>query len=303
MFVGVDIGRTKILVSVSDEKRNVISSKRIDTPTTFKKGLQAIFSLIREQVKKEPITAIGLSAPGPINRKRGKILNPPHFPGWENAPIVSLLEKEYKAKIFFNNDANAFALAEYRFGKYKKIKNLLYLTLSSGMGAGIIVDGKLLQGLSDTAGEIGHIVLDIDGPECPCGQRGCWEVYCGGLNLANMIQEKILHEKICTGMVKEAGDIKKITVIHLLEAVRKEDEFALAVWQNFIDRLAQGIGILVMSFNPEVVLLGTIAIHAKELLMTPLKKALLEYAWKRTLTACKIEPSIIDPALAPLALI
>mgnify|MGYP001804871047 FL=1 len=119
------------------------------------------------------------------------LIDPPNLRGWNNAKIVEELKKNFSIPIYFNNDANAQALAEFRFGKYKNTKNLIYLTCSTGMGGGIITNGKLVQGASDTAGENGHFVLDIQGPLCPCSRRGCFEIYCGGANFCHTIQDAL----------------------------------------------------------------------------------------------------------------
>ncbi len=308
-LLGIDIGGTKITACIGDEKGNVQISKRILTQPLggSKNGVEAMFELIRQVLKEanldiSKITAIGISSPGPIDFKAGKMLTPPNLKGWENTELVRLFEEEFKKPVFMNNDANAAGVAEYEFGGCKGIPNLVYLTVSTGMGGGVIIDGKLLQGISDTAGEVGHYVLDINGPYCPCGLRGCFEVYCGGANLARMIREKIKNEKVHTQILKEAGgDIDKIDASHLIEAVKKNDAFALSVWEDFIERLAQGIGVVLMCFNPQAIVLGTIAIHAQDHLLKPLRKALPKYAWKQPIETCRIEASVLGKQSSELS--
>ncbi len=308
-IIGVDIGGTKITACLGDEKGKIHVSQRIMTQPLkgSKNGMDAMFDLIRKVLSESnvdirEVKAIGISSPGPIDYKKGKMLNPPNLKGWENTELVELFTKEFNKPTFMNNDANAAGLAEYELGGCKGIPNLVYLTLSTGMGGGVIVDGKLLQGVSDTGGEVGHYVLDINGPYCPCGQRGCFEVYCGGANMARMLREKIKIEKVHTQITKEAGgDINHIETNHLIEAVMKKDPFALSIWDDFIERLAQGIGIVLMSFNPEAIILGTMAIHAQEHLLGPLKKTLPKYAWKQPIDACRIEPSTIGSKIGELS--
>lgn len=300
-IIGIDIGGTKISACLGDEKGKIKLSKRILTQPLggSKKGIKAMFDLVREVLKEthvdiKDVKAIGISSPGPIDYKAGKMLNPPNLKGWENTELVKLFKEEFHKPVFMNNDANAAGLAEYEFGGCKGTPNLVYLTVSTGMGGGVIIDGKLLQGVSDTAGEVGHYVLDINGPICPCGLRGCFESYCGGANLAKMLREEIKHEKVCTDILKEAGgDVEKIDIIHLIEAVKKSDDFALSVWKGFIERLAQGIGVVLMCYNPEAIILGTIAVHAQDLLIKPLLEALPKYAWKQPLSACRIVPTVL----------
>ncbi len=201
-----------------------------------------------------------------------------------------------------NSDANACALAERLFGSLRGTQNLVYLTMSTGLGGGVIANGQLIQGLSDTAGEVGHYVLDPAGPVCPCGLRGCFEVYCGGLNVARRIQERIQHENIKTSILEYAGgNPHDIDLKVFLQAVRTQDPFALETWKEFIERLAQGMGIIIMTLNPEVIVLGTIAIHAGNLLMEPLIKSLPKYVWKRPLDSCKIVPSTLGSSIGDLS--
>ncbi|MBS3904737.1 MAG: ROK family protein [Simkania sp.] len=308
-ILGIDIGGTKITACLGDGTGKILASKRILTQPLggSKNGVEATFDLIQQVLKDSEVDiahvqAIGISSPGPIDYKAGKMLTPPNLKGWENTELVRLFREAFKKPVFMNNDANAAAIAEYEFGGCKGIPNLIYLTLSTGMGGGVIIDGTLLQGASDTAGEVGHYVLDIHGPFCPCGLRGCFEVYCGGANLAKMLQKKIKHEQVHTQILKEAGgNIDTIGANHLIEAVKKNDAFALSIWEDFIERLAQGIGVILMCFNPEAIVLGTMAIHAQDLLLTPLIKTLPKYAWKQPIGACRIEASILGSQISELS--
>lgn len=309
LLVGVDIGGTKICVCIGDREGKILASKRLLTQPLkgSKNGLKAIADLIREMLLEEKIDlnqigAIGISSPGPISTKEGKMLKPPNLPGWENAPLVQYFRDAFHKKVVMNNDANAAGVAEFQFGASKGTPNLIYLTCSTGMGGGAIVNGVLLQGISDTAAEVGHYVLDINGPACPCGQKGCFEAYCGGAALAKRMQEEIQRDHITTDILVEAnGDINHIDAACLVNAVKKKDKYALKIWDEFIMRLAQGIGVVLMNFNPEVIILGTIAIHAGPLLLEPLKKQLPRFAWKENINACRIEASAIGDRISELS--
>lgn len=308
-LVGVDIGGTKISVCLGNDQGKIYSSKRILTQPLngSKNGLKAIADLIHELMREQglnltQITAIGISSPGPISSKEGKMLKPPNLPGWENTELVRFFKDAFHKPVMMNNDANAAALAEYQFGASKGIKNLIYLTCSTGMGGGAIVNGELLQGVSDTAAEVGHFVLDINGPQCPCGQKGCFETYCGGAAIAKKMREEIQRDKIDTQVLKEAqGHLDKIDAGCLITAAQKKDPYALKVWDEFILRLAQGIGVVLMNFNPEVVILGTIAIHSGSLLLEPLKKQLPRFAWKENIHSCRIEISHLGDQISELS--
>lgn len=236
-ILGIDIGGTKIASSAGHH----LSTQEFATPD---EALTAIF-----QCHEGPYKAIGIACPGPLSTKTGCTINPPNLPGWEDFPVVERFKKQYGCPIYFNNDANACALAELYYGVKKQ--NLIYLTASTGMGGGLINQGKLIQGASDTGGEVGHIILDINGPPCVCGLRGCFELYCGGVHL---------------GKINEAHP----------------------KWDEFLERFGQGIGILIQTINPEVVVIGTFARHLGDRLLVPLRERVKKYVWKTPFDACKI---------------
>ncbi|MCH9614460.1 MAG: N-acetylmannosamine kinase [Chlamydiia bacterium] len=239
-ILGIDIGGTKIASS----EGVVLHTQEYGGA---KKALEAVF-----EAHPGPYKTIGIACPGPLSVKTGRTIRPPNLPGWEDFPVVELFEKRFGCPIFFNNDANACALAELHYGVKKQ--NLIYLTASTGMGGGIIVDGQLVQGVTDTGGEVGHIVLDINGPPCVCGMRGCFEQYCGGVHLGKINEE---HPK----------------------------------WDEFLERFAQGIGILMMTTNPEVVVIGTFARHLGDRLLVPLRERVKKYVWETPFEACEIVAS------------
>lgn len=298
-FIGIDIGGTKISVCLGDRQGTIHASRRIPTQPLggARQGLPAIAheieALLEEQkIDWDEIGAIGISSPGPISHKEGMMLTPPNLKGWEGTRLVQFFAERFHKPVFMNHDAKAAALAEYLFGHAKGTANLVYLTTSTGMGGGAIVNGQLVQGVCDTATEVGHYILDPRGPLCPCGQRGCFEAFCGGAVLAMRMQEEIQQRNIATEVLHEAGgDLKKIDAACLIRAVQKHDAYALEVWEGFIERLAQGIGVVLMAFNPEAIILGTMAIHAGPALFDPLKKALPRFAWKEPIAACRIEAS------------
>lgn len=304
-ILGIDIGGTKVSFCLGDMEGNIYAHKRIATTslggpdTGLPKLVEEIGHLLRDKnIELGDIRAIGLASAGPICTKTGRILAPPNLPNWIDVPIVQYLREKLGRLVFMDNDANAGALAEWEFGEAKHVNALVYLTMSTGMGAGIIIDGKIYPGATDTAGEVGHFILDPKGPKCACGQRGCFEAFCGGASVAQHLQEAINNKII-------GGNIEKVGIKELLSAVKKGDAFALSFWEEYIERLAQGIGILLQVLNPDAIILGTIAAHNKELVMGPLEEALPRYAWNAPLDHCQIKPSQINTQidkLGPLAL-
>lgn len=306
-LIGVDVGGTKVSLCIGDSEGNIHVSKRVvtsslGTPETgLPKIAELICALVREEnIELEDVKGIGLALPGPVSTKKEMILNPPNMPTWVNVPIVQFLREKLGRPVFMDNDANAGALGEWMFGGAKHVKNLIYLTMSTGMGGGIITQGKLLQGATDTAGEVGHFILDPKGPKCPCGQRGCFEAFCGGLNASRLLQEEVKKHKTSLILKEAGGEIDKVDMKCLLAAVKKSDSLALTFWEEYIERLAQGIGILLQTLNPDAIILGTIAALNKELVMNPLRAALPRYAWKAPLEHCHIAPTQLGADLGKL---
>lgn len=308
-FLGIDIGGTKIATSIGTEKGDVLCSKRIPTqpPDPYQETLERVFDIIDEVLKEQGLTiaqisSIGIATPGPISVKDGKLLAPINLPGWRDVPIVQLFRNKYKIPVFMNHDAKACALAEWAFGNRKGINNLIYLTMSTGIGGGIIANGQIVQGISDSAGEIGHCILDIHGPRCVCGQNGCFEAFCGGARVAARLREEIASNLIRTQILDEAGgDIAKVDFIAFVNAVKKGDPYATQMWNEFIERLAQAIGVLLMMLNPDAIILGTIAVHAGDMLYQPLHLQLQRYAWPQPRTACLIESSALGEKMGELS--
>lgn len=310
-FIGIDIGGTKICTCLGNGTGQIYASSLLSTQSFggSQKALVEIFKTIEHLLAKTNrkitgISAIGLSCPGPINQKKGMLLYPPNLKGWENTPIVQAFQDQFSIPVFFNNDANGAALAEWKFGNEKGVKNLVYLTASTGMGGGIIVNGELIQGVTDTAGEVGHYILDIHSPLITGGLHGTFEAFCGGKSVADQIQTQLKEQKIDTKILELADhQMDQISTEHLIEAVRLKDPFAEKIWDQFVERFAQGIGILLMTLNPEAIVLGTIAIHSKDLLFDPLKKKLVKYAWKEPIEACSITASSIGDHISELSAI
>ncbi|MFH0908890.1 MAG: ROK family protein [bacterium] len=308
-LLGIDIGGTKTSVCIGDEHGRLLASKRIPTETPAGPGhwlprtVAQVHDVLREaKLSLSDIRAVGIASPGPMSVSRGMMLAPPNMQGWVDVPVKKMVGDALGLPTHINNDANACAQAEFIFGSCKGTPNLVYLTMSTGIGAGIIVNGEVLQGVSDMGGEVGHHVLDSHGPPCPCGQRGCFEIYCGGLNVANRLRERIAREEARTAILDEAGgDPAKIDFRCLVAAVWKRDALALEAWDEYIERLAQGFGTIMMMVNPEVMILGTIAIHAGDLIIDPVRQRLHHYAWKHCTEPCRIIPSGLDTTIGDLS--
>ncbi len=290
-FLGIDIGGTKTSICVANSQGEILDRTKLPTLKNTKRQecVDEILAICKRYLSRFEITSIGLSVPGPISVKNKKFIAPPNLPGWEDFPIACLIEDSLNKPVYFNNDANAAVLAEYYFGNFKECKDLIYLTTSTGMGGGIIANGRLIQGASDTAGEVGHMVVELHTDRSTGGIRGSWESYCGGYAFAQHIQTLLIKEKPSTTL--NQYPLEKISMQEILEAVSRNDPFSVEQFLIFIERLAQGIAILIMTLNPTAIVLGTIAMHAGDLIMVPLKKALIPLCWKEALDAVTISPS------------
>jgi glucokinase len=307
-LLGIDIGGTKTSVCVGNIRGEIAASKKmamasVDSVEAYRRQLLELCFGVMDKagVKPEALDAVGISAPGPLDVKRGVLIAPPNNPGWRDVPIVEMVRKSIRAPVYFNNDANACALAEDLFGEFRGTRNLVYLTFSTGIGGGIIANGELIQGATDTGGEVGHHIIDPAGPPCGCGNRGCWEAFVGGRNLAERLKQQIREGNIRTAIVDKAGSIDAIDMRAFELAAREGDRFAIAEWDQFTERMAQGIGNLIMILNPDVVVLGTIAIHAGDFVMAPIRDKLPKYTWEWPLKACKVVASSLGGKIGDLS--
>ena len=308
-ILGIDIGGTKTSVCLGDERGRVGASRRMASETSagpdawLGRVKAMVDAFLREQrIAHRDLAAVGVAAPGPLSVSRGVLLDPPNMIGWHDVPVTAMLRDLFSAPVSMNNDANACALAEFLYGSCKGVPDLVYLTMSTGLGAGVITGGRLLQGATDLGGEVGHHVLHAAGPACPCWQRGCWELMCGGLNVANRLREQVVSGRVRTAILDEAGgDPARIDFRTFVAAVRKGDAFARSAWEEYVEALAHGVGTVIMFFNPSVVMLGTIAIHAGDLLLDPLRARVSKYAWRPAVEACRIIPSTLGERIGDLS--
>ncbi|MBE6366766.1 MAG: ROK family protein [Lentisphaerae bacterium] len=307
-LLGFDIGGTKIGIGLGTADGELLQSRRIDNVNTDPAViLPQLVETARSEaaaanIALEDIAAFGISTPSPADIANGIITTPPNNPYWRNVPIKKYLEDNLKIRGCFENDANCAALAEWFFGAGKGCKDMIYLTMSTGIGAGIIAGGQLIQGKSFLAGEIGHSVLVPFGRQCNCGLKGCYEAYAGGRALAQRMQQELAgqpdHE-----MLKYAKDnqLEKIDLLALEQAARAGVEYAVKLWDEMCLRDAQAFGMLMNIFNPQRIVLGTLAYAAGDFFMEPVKKYLPNFAWPETLRDCELVPSALKREIGSYA--
>lgn len=305
-LVGIDIGGTKLAVSLGDDQG--VIQRRSRRPIEASGEPEAdvariagdVRTLLRDAgVAREDVAAIGVSAPGPVDVERGILVDPPNLPGWGTVPLAALLGEALGGPVALENDANAAALAEWRFGAGRGRSNVIYLTMSTGIGGGLILDGRLYRGHHSSAGEIGHIPLEGEGAVCACGLRGCFEAYAGGAAWTRRLRE-IAPES--SGVVELAGGRARVTPEHLVTAAHAGDAFALAEFDRWCDIVARGIAVLVFTLAPERVILGTIAVAGgEELCFAPLRERLRERVWPILGDGLEIVPAALGDEIADLA--
>lgn len=242
--IGIDLGGTVIKGGVIDENGEILQEKQILTQAF--QGKEKVIGRLKQLIEDlrltgEKLAGIGIGSPGPIDLKRGIIFNPPNLPSWNEVPLAKILEKHFKLPIVLNNDANVALLGEAWMGAGKSKKNILMLTLGTGIGGAAILDGRLYTGSSGFAAEFGHMILDFEGPLCGCGQRGCLESLASATFLERKAQEKNLK-------ISDARDV--------FEQARKGNKVAQDIIDEMTFWLSLGIGNLINIFNPEMIIIG-----------------------------------------------
>ncbi len=292
LIIGVDLGGTQTRAALVDREGNILH--RTSYLTLAQEGMEAVMSRIKgaihevmDSADRGAIRGIGVAAPGPLDPWKGVILEAPNLPGWENVPLKDLLEEEFGLPVYVGNDANLAALAEQRFGVGRGVADLIYITVSTGIGGGIIVDNRLLLGAHGLAGEVGHQTLEANGPRCKCGNVGCLEVLAAGPAIARSAIQLIK-----TGVVTKIsdlvdGDLDKITAKVVSQAAQAGDPVAVELFRQAGFYIGVGIVNLLHLFNPSLIIIGGGVAKAGALLFEPIRATVRERAmtsryWENT---------------------
>lgn len=291
VVAGVDIGGTKIAVALQNFEKERVAHRNIPTQTELDPHdvLENIFAVIEELLFETQTTlaAIGIGSPGPIDIEKGLVVSPTNLPTWRNFPIVELVRKKFGVPVAFDNDANAAGLGEFYDGAGKGFRDIFYVTISTGIGGAIILDGKIRHGVCASAGEIGHAVVKYDGIVCRCGTRGCLETVAAGIHIARRAKEKLAEENASFEGTKN----EDVTAKTVVEAVRKGDKIALEIWDETMRFLAIGIGNAITTVAPQAVILGGGISMSGEILFEPLKRYLAENVHMLPVEKVKILPA------------
>ncbi|WP_375432537.1 ROK family protein [uncultured Friedmanniella sp.] len=300
--LGLDIGGTKLAAAVVTSDGTVLGASR--QPTRREEGpdrvLERLFALGRDAVEAAgvgPVVAVGVSCGGPLDATAGVLNAPLHLPGWHDVPVVALAEAAYGVPAALENDATAAALGEYRFGHGQTLPasagTLLYLTLSTGVGGGAVVDGRLHRGAAGNGGEFGHLVVVPGGRTCLCGRQGCLERYVSGTSIADRAREALQAEGIGS-VLAGRSDVRAEDVV---AAVRAGDALASRLWCETTELLATALTDLVNAFEPDLVVLGGGVTRAGSLLLDPLRTAVGSTAMSPAARAVRLELTALGDAV------
>jgi glucokinase len=311
-IIGVDIGGTKTAVCLVTEPKDLMEKPiiidRMMFPTPlgieYPSALEILIGNIkaistRNGVATQQVKVIGISCGGPVDSAKGLILNPPNLYGWNNVPIVDFLTRELKTVVKLQNDANACALAEWRYGAGRGTKNMVFLTMGTGMGAGFILNGRLYAGTNGMAGEIGHIRLSGNGP-VGYGKAGSFEGFCSGGGIAQLARTKAM-EKLQVGQTVQyctsLHELDSITAKSVADAADAGDLTARDTYQTCGTYLGRGLSVIMDVLNPELIVIGSIFVKSYELLW---ENALLEIQ-KETIalnaSVCKVVRSELGSSI------
>ncbi|HJQ31308.1 MAG TPA: ROK family protein [Pyrinomonadaceae bacterium] len=280
VIAAIDIGGTKIALGLSDlEGRPRLPFRRF--PTDVARGPHRILEQALDELERMAgetgarVAAVGCGCGGPLSRRRGLILSPANLPGWDEFPIVDLISERLRVPVELDNDANAAALAEHEYGAGQGAESMVYMTISTGIGGGVILGGRLIHGVGDAAGEVGHMIVKPEGAPCGCGARGCLETICSGTSIARRAAERLSNGAQSSSLLG-GGSLKEITAKAVADAARAGDRVASEVWDETIEYLALGVGNVIAAFAPEAVVLGGGVSTAGEQLLEPLRRRVNE---------------------------
>ena len=245
----------------------------------------------------------GISCGGPLDAEKGIVQSPPNLPGWDDVPVADMVSARTGLFAKLENDANACALAEWRFGAGRGTKNMIFLTFGTGLGAGVIMNGQLCGGANGMAGECGHIRLAPDGP-VGYGKAGSFEGFCSGGGIAQLGRfraEKALADGAPLAWCRTAADLENISAKTIAIAADAGDEAARAVYAESGRRLGMGLSILIDILNPECIVIGSVFARSENLLRPAMEEVLCREALPASLRICRIVPAALGEAIGDLA--
>lgn len=298
-IVGFDIGGTKsavLLAKTGGEKVEFLSRKQMPTKGTWQEVLDALLSEAEEMLRQNAVPAgeyiAGVSCGGPLDSATGVILSPPNLPGWDKVPVTTYLGERLHCTVRLKNDADACALAEWQYGAGRGTKNMVFMTFGTGLGAGLILNGRLYSGTNGNAGEVGHFRLAEDGP-VGYGKAGSFEGFCSGGGIRQIAISKA-NQRMQQGLpvsYMKTDDVHDVTTKDVAEACKRGEADALEVMALSGHYLGVGLSYVIDILNPEKIVIGSVFARAGEFLVPEMEKVLKKEALAPSLAACKVVPA------------
>ena len=285
-YVGIDLGGTNIVAGIVDEEYNIIAkaSTKTNCPRPEKEIADDMARMAVEAVKNASLTMdqiewIGVGTPGIANSEKG-IIEYSNNLGFKNTPMVKYIQETIDKPVFIENDANAAAYGEFVAGAAKGARNAVCITLGTGVGGGIIIDGKIYSGSNFAGAEIGHTVIEVDGAQCSCGRKGCFEAYSSATGLIRMTREAIAEHPDCI-MAQSEKEKGKVTARTSFDCMRAGDKYAKAVVDKYIKYLAAGITNTINIFQPDILCIGGGVCNEGDPLLLPMKELVAKEVYTR----------------------
>ena len=299
-IIGVDLGGTNIVVGALSEDGATEYAMRSE-PTRSAQGADAVVDRMVRMIdtviaetqakgqKREHCLGVGVGAPGPLDREHGIVITTPNL-GWTDFPLRQVIAERVGLQATLDNDANCATLGEWWLGAARGGRNVVGMTIGTGIGGGLILDGRLYHGASDVAGEIGHMTIDVTGRRCGCGNYGCLEAYASGPSIAERAREALGGDQasLLYGMVD--GDLTRLTAANVYDAAKKDDAVALEVVRETARFLGTGLANLLNVYNPDVVVIAGGVTQAGDPLFEPLRREVRRRAFRPAYDACRIVP-------------
>ena len=311
-IVGFDVGGTKCAVNLASVNNGIKLIDKIAFPTYADRGYEQtkdkLFSTAWELLKKNKIKindlkAMGVSCGGPLDSRRGLVLSPPNLPGWDDIPFARLITEEFKVPAYIQNDANACALVEWKLGAGRGTQNMIFLTMGTGFGAGIISEGVLVRGQSDMGGEVGHVRLEDEGP-VGFGKAGSIEGFCsgGGIGrLARQMTRRMVDSGITPAWLKDGIKIEEINAKIIAQYANNGDQNAKRIFDFVGEKLGKALSILIDILNPEKIVIGSIFVRCENLLRESMERAIGREALVHSRKVVSVVPAQTGEKLGDLA--
>jgi glucokinase len=294
-IVAVDIGGTKTIAAVLDTEYRTLA--RVRCLTCADEGpdcvIDTMVKAIHQAVKRCGLSlvdtgGVAIAAAAIIDLNRGLVTAAPNLPGWENIPLVDILAARLSARVVMLNDASAAAIGEHRLGAGRGMDNIIYITVSTGIGGGIVINGELYNGTDGCAAEIGHMIIDINGPLCKCGKRGCYEAMASGTAIGRMARERLAAGRSSVMLELADGRIDKVTAATVATAAARNDTLAEEVVRDAGFFLGIGLANLVNLINPQAIVVGGGVSKMGERILSPARKSMRQHAFKLPVSTVRV---------------